>query len=68
METTKFKSNIKCDACVVKVTQTLNETVGEGKWQVDVKNPSKVVTIEGEADADKINEALSKVGYRVEEL
>ncbi len=66
METTKFKTNIKCDACIAKVTSSLNEAVGENKWQVDITNPAKVLTVEGENTEAKIKAALEKVGYKAE--
>jgi hypothetical protein len=31
MDTTKFKTNIKCSGCVEKVTPFLNESLGEDK-------------------------------------
>jgi hypothetical protein len=43
---TKFKTNIKCDGCIAKVTPALNETVGQGNWNVDLQNPNKVLTIQ----------------------
>jgi copper chaperone CopZ len=68
MEMLKFKTNIKCAACVAKVTSALNETVGENKWSVDIQNPAKILTIESEAKADDIKFALEKVGYRAESV
>jgi copper chaperone len=66
MEKTNFKTNIKCAACVEKVTPGLNETVGEGNWKVDISNPEKVLTVEGEINEAKLKEALQKVGYKAE--
>ena len=68
METTKFKTNIKCDACIAKVTPALNEAVGPTHWQVDIKNPAKILTVEGDATEAKINEALTRVGYKAEKI
>jgi copper chaperone len=68
MEPLKFKTNIKCSACVAKVTPTLNEKVGEGKWQVDLTNPNRTLTIETETPAAEIKEALLTVGYQAETL
>jgi copper chaperone len=68
METKQFKSNIKCSACVAKVTEALNETVGEGNWEVDLQNPQRVLTVKTDTSKEKINEALTTVGYRVENL
>jgi len=65
METTKFKTNIKCDACVAKVTPYLNEIAGENNWQVDLKDPARTLTID-EGDEKKVIEALQKAGYKAE--
>lgn len=63
-----FKTNIKCAACVAKVTTALNESAGENKWVVDIQNPAKVLTIESAVEAAVIKEALEKVGYKAEEI
>ena len=68
METTKFKTNIKCDACIAKVTPALNEAVGATHWKVDITNPAKILTVEGETSEAKIKEALEKVGYKAEQI
>jgi copper chaperone len=61
METSKFKTNIKCMGCVAKVTPHLDEAVGVGKWKVDLENPAKILSVEG--DGEKVREALKKAGY-----
>ena len=63
METLKFKTTIKCEGCVAKVTSPLNETVGQGNWEVDLKDPQKILTIKTDVTEDTIKDALSKVGY-----
>ena len=68
MKTTKFKTNIKCAACVEKVTPYLNETIGANQWKVDLTDPSRVLTAEHEVDQIKVNEALAKIGYKVEQI
>ncbi|MFD2569577.1 heavy-metal-associated domain-containing protein [Spirosoma soli] len=67
METVKFKTNIKCGACVATVTPFLNEAVGEGHWQVDIQNPDKVLTADA-AEATKVKQAIEKAGYKAEPL
>lgn len=66
MENLKFKTTIKCEGCLAKVTPNLNETAGEGKWHVDLTNPSKILTINTEADANKIKVAVEKAGFKAE--
>lgn len=68
METTKFKTTIKCSGCVEKVTPFLNEALGEGNWEVDYNNPSKVLTVAGEKDKTKVIQAVEKAGYKAETL
>lgn len=68
METIKFKTNIKCSACVVKVTPALNESVGENKWSVDLTDPTRALTIPDNVEPQKVVEALQKVGYRAERV
>ena len=67
METTKFKTTIKCSGCVEKVTPFLNEALGEDNWAVDYNNPAKVLTVVGENDKAKIIEAVEKAGFKAEE-
>lgn len=68
MEAIKFKTTIKCSGCVAKVTPFLNEAVGEDNWEVDYNNPSKVLTVVGEKDKNKVIQAVEKAGYKAEAL
>jgi copper chaperone len=64
----KFKTNIKCDACVSKVTPSLNEVAGEQSWQVDLKDPNRTLTILKAIDEQRLKQSLEKVGYRAERI
>lgn len=64
----KFKTNIKCATCVATVTPFLNETAGEGKWQVDLTSPDRTLTVQADAPEEKIKNALLKAGYKAEKL
>lgn len=68
METTKFKTTIKCAGCLAKVTPFLNESLGEDNWDVDYNNPSKILTVVGEKDKTKVIQAVEKAGYKAEPL
>ena len=68
MKVLTFTSNIACNACVSKVKPFLDELDGITKWEVDVDNPHKILTVESEdLSADQIQEAVVKAGYRLEE-
>ena len=64
----QFKTNIKCAACIEKVTPELNEAVGSGNWQVDISTPTKTLTIQTDTPESAINQALNKKGYKAETL
>lgn len=68
METIKFKTTIKCSGCVAKATPFLNEALGEDNWEVDYNNPSKVLTVVGTKDQNKVIDAVQKAGYKAEAL
>lgn len=59
----KFRTNIKCAACVDKVTPYLNELAGAAKWNVDLTSPQRTLTVEGEASESAVKESLRKAGY-----
>ncbi len=68
METLKFKTNINCGGCIAKVTPALNETAGEGNWQVNTNIPEKILTVNTEAPADLIIEKVGAAGFKIAEL
>jgi copper chaperone len=62
----KFKTNIKCSACVAKVTPFLNEVAGENNWNVDLLSPSRTLTVNSKVQEESIKDALRKAGYNAE--
>lgn len=69
MSTLKFKTNINCSGCVAKVTPVLNELPGIIKWEVDTTAAQKILSVESsELKADDVKQALSKVGFKAEEV
>lgn len=69
METLKFKSTIKCAACIATVTPFLNTVDGIEKWEVDLSSPDRVLTVESNgATAAQVSTALEKAGYKAEAI
>lgn len=67
METLKFKSTIKCGACVAKVTPYLNEVSGIEHWAVDLQSPERWLTVETDgATKEDVQKALANAGYKAE--
>lgn len=66
METSlKFKTTINCGGCLAAVTPSLNQTVGEGNWQVDLNNPDKILTVHTSAvDEETVIAAVAKAGFK----
>ena len=65
----KFKTNINCGGCIAKLTPSLNQTVGIEKWEVDITNPQKILTVETSTlKVDDIIQVLKKVGYNAEKI
>jgi copper chaperone len=68
METLKFKTNINCGGCIAKVTPFLNKEEGIEKWEVDINNPEKTLTVEVcDIGASEVIEAVKKAGFKIEE-
>ena len=69
METVQFKTTIKCEGCIAKVTPNLDKVVGAGKWQVDIQNPDKILTVNTEAaDAAAVINAVQSAGFRQKKI
>ncbi|GAA4399350.1 hypothetical protein GCM10023187_11050 [Nibrella viscosa] len=67
METLKFKTTIKCGACVATVTPHLNELAGVERWHVDLQSPDRILTVETKnASGQDVVKALSEAGYKAE--
>lgn len=69
MKTLKFKTTIKCSGCLAKVTPFMNEEESIKKWDVDIFNPEKTLTVETDAsNSEKIIAAVEKAGFKAEEV
>lgn len=65
METIKFKTNIKCEACVAKVKPYLDAAENIENWEVDLKDPERTLTVTSRSSAvDNILKALERAGYQ----
>jgi copper chaperone len=69
MKTIAVKTNIMCGSCIAKATPTLNQEMGESNWNVDIKNPKKVLTVSGQdVTEEDVIKAVEKAGYKAERL
>jgi copper chaperone len=69
METLKFKTNIKCGGCIATITPIINAAKGINKWDVDIANPSKILTVETNSlSAEDIMKEVKKGGFKIEQI
>ncbi|MEJ7643489.1 MAG: heavy metal transport/detoxification protein [Chryseolinea sp.] len=68
METLRFKTNVKCDGCIAKVTPHLDEKLGKDNWKVDITDPAKVLTVKVATTEADVKDALAKAGYKAEKI
>jgi len=67
MTTLKFKTNVSCGGCIVKVTPHLDKVEGMIKWNVDTSNLLKILTVEATGiGPDKIVKAMKDAGYKAD--
>ena len=68
-EQLKFKTTINCGGCIASVTPTLNNAVGEGKWQVDINDPAKILSVDSDTTSkETIIAAVNKAGFKAEPI
>ena len=69
MKTIRFKTNISCGGCVASVTPFLNANPDIKKWEVDTKNPQKVLTVQTDnLEGNDIKAIVQKAGFKAEIL
>ncbi|MBC7566540.1 MAG: hypothetical protein H7223_06200 [Pedobacter sp.] len=70
MHTLKFKTNIKCDACIEKIRPYLNGLNNVDNWKVDTNHPDKLLSIEtGQPlNPKEVIMLLDQIGYHAEKI
>ena len=69
MKTLKFKTNINCPGCLATVTPALDNLEGINKWEVDITDPNKTLTVEtSQLEAKNIKDMLEKAGFKGQEV
>ena len=65
MKTVKFKTNIKCEACLAKVSPYLEAAENVDKWEVDLKDPDRTLTVILKSDqVDEVIKAVDQAGFQ----
>ena len=62
----RFKTNINCNNCIRTVSGFLNDVKEIEKWEVDIANPDKILTVEGEnITFELVKEAVEEAGFDI---
>ncbi|MBK7408490.1 MAG: heavy-metal-associated domain-containing protein [Saprospirales bacterium] len=65
----KFKTNINCNNCIRSVSGFLNDIKEIEKWEVDITNPEKILTVDGEkVTVEMVMEAVEEAGFDIEKV
>ena len=68
MKSMEFKTTINCNNCIAKVTPYLDAVKGMVHWEVDINNPSKILTVYGDdVQIDEIKQKVREAGYSIED-
>lgn len=66
MIVSKYKTNLKCGSCVATLAPRLDAEPSIRKWSVDLDDPKKTLTVEGDDVSDDVVAALvAASGYQV---
>jgi len=69
MKTLRFKTSLKCEGCVERISPALNSIKGIVKWQVDLNDPDRILEVLSEdASEEEIIHAIEQCGYKIERI
>jgi len=66
MTSHRYKTDLRCGACVARIGPLLDAAVGVVRWNADVTDPNKVLTVEGDGvTAERVSQVIGPAGYHV---
>ncbi len=69
MKKLQFKTDIKCSGCVAKVAPHLATVPDLQKWEVDIQNPDKILTVlTDRATTQDVKKAVEEAGFKATEI
>ncbi|MBK0382420.1 hypothetical protein I5M32_05545 [Pedobacter sp. SD-b] len=69
METLKFKTSLKCGGCVAAIQPKMDALQNIEKWEVDLSQPVKILTVEGhQLNEHEIVAAVKDSGYTADKI
>ncbi len=65
----QFKTNIMCGSCIAKIKPALEADKNIKRWEVNVQDPHKILTVETETiSEEKLISMVREAGYKAERL
>ncbi len=61
----QFQTNLRCGSCVAVIKPHLDDTLGVGRWTVDIESANKTLTVDADAPIEAVKEAVAQAGYQV---
>lgn len=61
----KYKTDLRCGACVTRIGPLLDAAPDIVRWSADVTDPNKVLTVEGDVTAERVADVIGPAGYHV---
>jgi copper chaperone CopZ len=69
MKKMEFKTDLKCNGCIERITSQMNSLDGIITWDVDLTKPEKILKIESMRDNEpEIISILREKGYTCEKI
>ena len=65
----RFRTNINCKGCILKITPDLDKHTVIKKWHVDINKVDKILTVEVQSNREKeVILAVEKSGFKIERI
>lgn len=68
MNTLKFKTNIKCGGCVATVKPKLDGKTEIEKWEVDLEDPDRTLSVTTDLSEDEVRATVKDAGFQAEPI
>jgi copper chaperone len=62
----QFKTNLRCGACVQTVEPFMDRIDGVERWDVNLNDPDRILSVYGTTAPELVKAALSQAGYSAE--
>lgn len=68
-QTYRFKTTLNCGGCVSKVKSDLDQAAGIEKWEVNIDNPDKILTVKAtNIDPNEVVQIVKSKGFQAEKI